>query len=192
MRTNRMTRRAMVLGLAAIPPGLGLAAAAAQAADRPAAKPDADQEISHTAVAIHQQIAFQASRQRVYHALTDSKAFDRVVQLSDAVNTGMVAAAAAPSQIGRRPGAAFSLFGGYVSGLQVELVRDRRIVQVWRAGSWDPGAYSIASFVLADEGSGCRLVFDHRGFPDGEAQHLLEGWHGNYWRPLAKALAQKG
>jgi activator of HSP90 ATPase len=82
------------------------------------------------------------------------------------------------------------LFGGYVTGLQVELLPDRRIVQVWRAGSWDAGEYSIASYVLRDEGSGCRLVFDQRGFPAGEAQHLVEGWHGNYWQPLAKLLAQ--
>jgi activator of HSP90 ATPase len=181
-----MSRRHLVLGLAALPPGLCFAAAAPPAAD----PPGADQEISHNAVAIHQEITFQASRSRIYHTLTDAKAFDRVVQLSEAVKTGMVPAQAAPSRIGRRAGAGFALFGGYVSGLQVELVPDRRIVQVWRAGSWDPGEYSIASYVLRDEGAGCRLVFDQRGFPAGEAQHLVEGWHGNYWQPLAKALAQ--
>jgi activator of HSP90 ATPase len=180
-----MSRRHLVLGLASLPPGLCFTAAA-RAADPPAA----DREISHDAVAIHQEVAFQASRSRVYQALTDAKQFDRVVALSEAVTTGMVPAHAPPSRIGRRAGAGFSLFGGYVSGLQVELVPDRRIVQVWRAGSWEPGDYSIASYVLRDEGSGCRLVFDHRGFPAGEAQHLLEGWHGNYWQPLAKALAQ--
>jgi activator of HSP90 ATPase len=186
MGSNSMSRRHLVLGLAALPPGLCFAAAAAPAAD----PPSADQEISHNAVAIHQEIAFQASRSRIYHALTDAQTFDRVVQLSEAVKAGMVPAQAAPSRIGRRAGAGFALFGGYVTGLQVELVRDRRIVQVWRAGSWDPGEYSIASYVLRGEGSGCRLVFDHRGFPAGEAQQLVEGWHGNYWQPLAKALAQ--
>jgi activator of HSP90 ATPase len=185
MRSDSMSRRHLVLGLATIPPGLCFTAAA-----RAADPPGTDQEISHNAVAIHQEIAFQASRSRVYHALTDAKAFDRSVQLSEAVKSGMVPAHAPPSRIGRRAGAGFSLFGGYVTGLQVELVPDRRIVQVWRAGSWDPGEYSIASYVLRDEGSGCRLVFDHRGFPAGEAQHLVEGWHGNYWQPLAKALTQ--
>jgi activator of HSP90 ATPase len=185
MRSNSMSRRHLVLGLASIPPALCFTAAA-PAAD----SPGADQEISHDAVAIHQEIAFQASRRRVYHALTDAREFDRVVQLSEAVKTGMVPAHAPPSRIGRRAGAGFSLFGGYVSGLQVELVPDRRIVQAWRAGSWAAGEYSIASYVLRDEGAGCRLVFDHRGFPAGEAQHLVEGWHGNYWQPLAKLLAQ--
>ena len=86
-------------------------------------------------------------------------------------------------------GGAFSLFGGYVTGRQLELMPDERIVQAWRAGSWGPGLYSIARFELKEEGSGTKIIFDHRGFPDGTAQHLAEGWHGNYWEPLAKYLA---
>jgi activator of HSP90 ATPase len=190
MRSSSISRRTLLLLAAAIPPGLGFDTAVALATDARDAAADTRQEITRNAVAIHQEITFHASRRRVYHALTDAKAFDRVVQLSAAVTSAMVPATAAPSQIGRRAGAAFSLFGGYVSGLQVELVPDRRIVQVWRAGSWNPGEYSLASFVLADEAVGCRLVFDHRGFPAGEVKHLAEGWHGNYWKPLAQALAQ--
>jgi activator of HSP90 ATPase len=133
-----------------------------------------------------------ASRQRVYRALTDSAAFDRVVQLSEAMTSGMVPASAKPSRISPRVGGAFALFGGYISGLQVELVRDQRIVQVWRAASWPAGDYSIASFLLTDESSGTRLVLDHRGFPVAEAAHLAAGWHANYWEPLAKALPQSG
>jgi activator of HSP90 ATPase len=187
------SRRDLVLALAAAPSALALAAASVKtAADPAAAQPAADQEISHNAVAIHQRLLFQASRERVYRALTDGDAFDRVVRLSEARTSGMVPATAKLSQISRRIGGTFSLFGGYITGLQVELVPDQRIVQVWRAASWDSGDYSIASFRLADEGSGTRLVLDHQGFPAGEAQHLAAGWHGNYWQPLAKSLAQAG
>jgi uncharacterized protein YndB with AHSA1/START domain len=190
MFTDRFTRRDLVLGLAAIPSALGIATAV-KGADIPvAANAAADQEISRTAVAIHQEVLLPASRPRVYRTLTDSRAFDRVVRLSDAMTSGMIRASARPSQISPRVGGAFSLFGGYISGLQVELLRDQRIVQAWRAGSWRPGEYSIASFLLTDEGSGTRLMFDHRGFPAGEALHLAAGWHVNYWEPLAKALAQ--
>jgi activator of HSP90 ATPase len=189
MRTNRVTRRNLVLGLAAIPPALSFASHEVHAIEQPNGSADAPQGISRSAIAIHQEVEFQASRQRVYHALTDARAFDRVVRLSAAVKSAMIPASAPRSHIGRRPGAGFSLFGGYVTGLQVELVHDQRIVQVWRAGSWNPGEYSLAGFVLADQGSGCRLVFDHRGFPPSEAQHLADGWHDNYWQPLAQALA---
>jgi hypothetical protein len=56
--------------------------------------------------------------------------------------------------------------------------------------NWDPGIYSIAKYELSDEGIGTRLVFDHTGFPTGEADHLAEGWISNYWQPLAQYLAQ--
>jgi activator of HSP90 ATPase len=171
-----------------MPTALGLVASAAKAADDAAL----DLGITHAAEAIHQQVLFQASRQRVYQTLTDTIAFDRVVRLSAAAASGMAAATAKPTRIARSVGGTFSLFGGYITGLQLELVRDERIVQAWRSGSWKPGEYSIASFVLADEGSATRLIFDHRGFPDGAAQHLAAGWQDNYWQPLAKVLAQTG
>lgn len=186
MSTHSFTRRNLVLSLAAMPTALSVAAPTARAED----KADSGQEITHSAEAIHQQIIFQATRNRVYRALTDNVAFDHVVRLSEAVASGMVPAAAKPSRISRSVGGAFFLFGGYISGLQLELVRDQRIVQAWRTASWNPGEYSIATFVLADEGSATRLIFDHRGFPAGTAQHLAAGWHSNYWQPLAKLLAQ--
>jgi activator of HSP90 ATPase len=103
------------------------------------------------------------------------------------MQSGM-APAGKPTQISRAAGGAFSLFGGYVTGRHIELVPNERIVQAWRAGSWDSGAYSIAKFVLTEQGAGTKLIFDHTGFPQGTAQHLAEGWRGNYWEPLTKFL----
>ncbi len=48
-----------------------------------------DEEISHTAEAIHQEVVFKASRKRVYEALIQAKEFDKVVQLSAAMQGGM-------------------------------------------------------------------------------------------------------
>jgi len=139
--------------------------------------------------AIHQEPVFKASRKRVYEALTDANQFGKVVELSAAMKAGGMKTGAAPVTISREAGGAFSAFGGYVTGRQIELVPNERIVQVWRAGSWDPGSYSIAKFVLAEEGAETKIKFDHTGFPKGQAEHLAEGWRGNYWEPLAKYLA---
>jgi uncharacterized protein YndB with AHSA1/START domain len=152
-----------------------------------ALRPAAD-EITHTSDAIHQEVLFKAPRKRVYEALTDAAQFEKVVQLSNAVKTGMVPPGK-PAEISRDPGGAFALFGGYISGRQIELVPNERIVQAWRTGSWPAGAFSIAQFALTDQDSNTKLIFDHRGFPDGTAQHLAEGWHVNYWEPLAKFLS---
>lgn len=146
-------------------------------------------EISHSCEAIHQEVVFKVSRKRVYEALTDAKQFNKVVTLSAAMQSGM-ASGGKPAEVSPEVGGAFSAFGGYVTGRHIELVPNDRIVQAWRAGGWDPGQYSIAKFVLIEQGSGTRLVFDHTGFPEGKGQHLAEGWRTNYWEPLEKYFAQ--
>src|SRR5207302_1716461 len=85
--------------------------------------------------AIHQEPVFKASRKRVYEALTDAKQFEKVVQLSAAMKSGM-APGAKSAEISREAGGAFSLFGGYVTGRQLELVPNERIVQAWPAGAY--------------------------------------------------------
>jgi activator of HSP90 ATPase len=174
------TRRQIISG-AAIAFG-ALALGATELAARP------EEEISHAAESIHMENVFAASRKRVYDALTDAKQFNEIVKLSAASKSGMVKDAP-PAEISREAGGAFKLFGGIIFGRQLELVPNERIVQAWRVSHWDAGAFSIAKFTLAEEGSGTRIIFDHTGFPKGEAESLADGWKGNYWGPLAQFLA---
>ena len=147
-----------------------------------------DDGISRTAEAIHQEPVFTASRKRVYEALTDAAQFHKVTLLSDAMRSGM-APGMRPTEISKDPGSAFVLFGGYITGRQLELVPNERIVQAWRAG-WAPGDYSIVRFELADNGSGTKIVFNQAAFPQGKAESLARGWKANYWEPLEKFLSQ--
>lgn len=124
---------------------------------------------------IHQEISFNAAPRRVYQALLDARQFSEF--------TG-----GAPAQIDPVVGGAFSCFGGMITGRNVELDPDRRIVQAWRAGSWPEGVYSIVRFELTGQGAGTQLTFDHSGFPDGQREHLDGGWHKMYWEPLRKYL----
>jgi len=149
-----------------------------------------DDVLSHSCESIHQEIIFKASRKSVYDALTDAKQFEQVVRLSDAMKTRMPANAP-PARISTEPGGTFSTFGGLIVGMQIELVPNERIVQGWRPAYWKPGVYSLVSFALAaDTDSNTKLTVDHRGFPDGDGQSLLDGWNKNYWEPLARFLAQ--
>ncbi len=177
---NAPTRRQAIVGVAAAFGGLVVGSTRAWAGT--------EEAILHTAESIHQETVFKASRKRVYEALTDAKQFGKVVQLSAAMKGGMPPGAG-PAEISREAGGAFTLFGGHITGRQIELVPNERIVQAWRAGGWDPGHYSIAKFELVEQGSGTKIVFDHTGFPVGQAEHLAEGWRGNYWEPLEKFLA---
>lgn len=146
--------------------------------------------ISHDHLAIHQEVVLRAPVQRVYRTLTTASLFHRVVQASAAMNSSMKnKLGAIPAQIDARPGGAFVLFGGYISGFNLELVPDVRLVQAWRSAGWKPGEYSIARFTLEPHGASTHLVFDHVGFPKDEAAALAEGWQGNYWTPMAKVLS---
>jgi activator of HSP90 ATPase len=144
--------------------------------------------ISRSAEAIHQEVRFAASPARVYSALTVETLFDQVVRQSAAMQGGM-APAAAPTKISASPGGEFWLFGGHITGREIELVTNQRIVQAWRSADWPPGLYSIAKFELEARGAATTLAFDHTGFPVGQAEHLAQGWQENYWSPLAKVLA---
>ncbi|MFZ0821378.1 MAG: SRPBCC domain-containing protein [Candidatus Acidiferrales bacterium] len=193
MNSNIFTRRDFSVRMATFFSGLGIAGIAFPSrigASEPGvvAQAASGDEISHSAEAIHMEVSFKASRKRVYDALTDTAQFDKVVQLSAAVKSGM-ALGNKPTAISREVGGGFTLYGGYITGRHLDLVPNERIVQAWRSASWHPGDFSIARFDLKGDGSDTRLTFDHRGFPNGAAASLLEGWNENYWEPLKKALA---
>jgi uncharacterized protein YndB with AHSA1/START domain len=147
----------------------------------------ADDGVSRTAEAIHQEVVFKATPERVYDALTDAAQFQKMELLSSAMKS--IDVKSHPARISREPGGAFSLFGDYITGRQIELVPKQRIVQAWRTMNWGPGIYSIARFELAEQGPSTKLVFDHTGFPVGTAEHLAAGWKANYWEPLDKFLS---
>jgi len=177
--SDRPTRRQAIVGVAIAFGGLALGSAEAWA--------EAEGEISRTAESIHQEAVFEASRKRVYEGLTDTKQFDKVIQLSGVMKS--MPPGGKPTEISREVGGAFTLFGGYITGRHVELVQGERIVQAWRTGSWAQGVYSIVKFELVEQGFGTKIVFDHTGFPKGEAESLAAGWKAHYWEPLKKLLA---
>jgi len=156
-----VTRRLFCTHLVAAP-ALGLAVL-----DAP------DDGISHSAESIHQTAQCTAPPGRIYRALLDSTQFA-------AMSGGLVA------EIDAREGGAFSLFGQQITGRTIQLVPDKRIVQAWRSGGWEPGVYSIARFELNAAGAGTAIVFDHTGFPLGQARHLAAGWKSHYWTALQR------
>jgi uncharacterized protein YndB with AHSA1/START domain len=173
------TRRQAIAGAVLTFGGLALGSAKSWAA--------AENDISHTEESIHQEPEFKASPKRIYEVLTDAKQFDKMIELSGVMQSMHLGDK--PTEISREAGGAIVLFGGYITGRQIELVPNERIVQSWRAASWDPGVYSIARFELIEQKTGTKIVFDHTGFPKGNGEHLASGWKAHYWEPLQKFLA---
>ena len=173
--TRRQTLKRALLALG------GIATVSATAVAAP------DEGVIHTAEAIHQEPVFLAPPGRVYEALMDAKQFQKVELLSGAMKESDLVAK--PAEISHETGGAIRLFGGYITGLQIELVPGKRIVQVWRSASWPSSAFSIAKFELTPNESGTRIIFDHTGFPSGAGEHLVSGWKEHYWAPLQKFLS---
>jgi activator of HSP90 ATPase len=170
--------------------GLAAAAAVIHSCVLAAATAASAEGLSNSAASIHQEVNFGASCARVYAALTTSGQFDAVTRLSDGA-TLLAAPGALPTTISARVGGAFALFGGYISGRNLDMVPGTRLVQAWRTKSWDAGAYSIVSFALAGDGANCQLTFEQRGFPQSQGSSLAYGWRVHYWDPLTKFLAQR-
>ena len=130
-------------------------------------------------MAIHQEVTLNVAPKRVYDLLTDSAQFG--------------AATDRPAEIGTNEGEAFSIFGGYVSGRQIDLVPGERIVQAWRGVDWASGVYSLARFTLAPDGENTKLTVNHDGYPEGKSpmyptwhEHLSANWPVFYFQPFAK------
>jgi activator of HSP90 ATPase len=80
---------------------------------------------------IRQEVNIKASPQRVYDTLLDGKRFSEF--------TG------APAEIDAKSGGTFSCFGGVITGRNIELLPNERIVQAWRVAVWPDGHYSIVN-----------------------------------------------
>lgn len=125
---------------------------------------------------IKQTVTFNCTPETMYRTLLSGEEFGK--------------ATGAPAEIAEDAGGAFSCFGGQITGRHIELVPNERIVQAWRAGPWEDGAYSIVKFVLEESGGSTTLNLEHSGFPEAGAEHLSDGWHNMYWNQLKSYLSE--
>ena len=123
---------------------------------------------------IRQTVTIKASPHAVYEALMDSRkhaAFSRM-----------------PARISREPGGRFTAYGPYLSGVNLELVPGRKIVQFWRSNNWPKFHYSTVTFDLRKVKGGTRLTFTQLGVPDNDYQAKKRGWVKSYWKPMKAML----
>ena len=120
---------------------------------------------------LKQSRTFSASAKDVYDAIMDSK--------KHAKFTG------APAKISTKVGGKHEAHGGYCSGVNLELVPGKKIVQTWRGAGWPEGHYSKITYSLASAGKGrTKLSFTHTGIPASEIEGIKKGWIGHYWKPM--------
>ncbi|HEX5070996.1 MAG TPA: SRPBCC domain-containing protein [Vicinamibacterales bacterium] len=117
---------------------------------------------------IKQKVRFRAGPEEIYDLLADSK-------LRSAV-TGQKA------DISRMVGGPFRSDNGRVTGINVDLVPGKRIVQAWRRRDFPEGVFSMAAVTLAPTpGGGTELVLTHRGVPKALIPDTEKHWREVYW-----------
>ena len=123
---------------------------------------------------IKQVIIFKANAHNVFEALIDSKKHSEF--------TGGVA------KISRKIDGKISAYDGYIEGKNIEVVKEKRIGQEWRAVDWPENHFSRAIFSLEKIKGGTKLTFTQTGVPEKFAKAIIEGWHEHYWEPMKKML----
>jgi activator of HSP90 ATPase len=98
----------------------------------------------------------------------------------------------APANIRPKEGSKFSAFGDYVSGKNLHLVKNRLIVQTWRASTWSASSVD-STFIINLEPKGKDVILHaiHANVPNNDAKGIQKGWHDYYWKPWKQFLAGK-
>lgn len=123
---------------------------------------------------IRQSVTFKAGADDVYEALIDSKKHAEFTE--------------SEVKMSRKVGGKFSIYGGDIQGVNLELVPGQKIVQSWLYSDWPEGHYSRATFSLKEVPSGTRLTFTQTGVPEEFYDDISQGWRDYYWEPMKEML----
>jgi activator of HSP90 ATPase len=98
----------------------------------------------------------------------------------------------APAKISAKEGTTFSAHDGYIKGKNLQLVKDKLIVQSWKGQDWDKSDLD-STFIINFEQKGKDAVLHvtHANLPEKHADDIRKGWHDCYWKPWKHHLAGK-
>ena len=123
---------------------------------------------------IKQTAYFNASPHEVFELLMDSK--------KHSAFTGHKA------DISRKKNGKFTAYDEWIAGKNLEIVKDKKILQSWRGADWEKGHFSKAEFRLEKKGKGCKLIFTQNGVPDNKYSDINQGWKDHYWKKMKDYL----
>jgi activator of HSP90 ATPase len=84
-----------------------------------------------------------------------------------------------PAKMSTEPGSEFSLWEGDITGLNIEFVQDRKVVQEWYFG--DQTEKSIVTITIVPEGGNSLVTVEHTNIPGDEYDGFAEGWKDFYF-----------
>ena len=95
-----------------------------------------------------------------------------------------------PVEITEKVGSSFNAFRGYITGKNLQLVKNQLIVQSWRGSDWDKNDADSAFLISLEQNANDTVLnMVHANVPDDKAKSLDKGWHDHYWNPWKQHLS---
>lgn len=78
-----------------------------------------------------------------------------------------------------QPGTEFSLWDGDITGINLEVIKDKKLVQEWYFG--DQVEKSLVTIKLFENKKGTQVELIHTNIPDEDYENITEGWINYYF-----------
>ena len=83
-----------------------------------------------------------------------------------------------PATMNTEVGTEFSLWEGDITGKNIEIITNKKIVQEWYFG--DQPEKSIVTIKIFENKKGTQLEVIHQNIPDQDFENIVEGWNEYY------------
>lgn len=117
-------------------------------------------------------LEINSTQEEVFNALTNSFQIE--------IWTGY------PAVMDDQPGTLFSLWDGDITGCNLEVIKDYKIVQEWFFGETEHP--SIVNLVLKKAGKNTRVELKHTNIPEDVYDEIVEGWKEYYLESVKSFL----
>ena len=89
-------------------------------------------------------------------------------------------------------GSSFTAWDKYIKGKNLELVKNKRILQSWRSSEFSNDSLSSFLLIKLDETkNGTKLTLIHSEIPDGQGKSYKSGWVEHYFNPMKEYFGKK-
>lgn len=121
---------------------------------------------------IKQWLDVNASAQEIYDTWMDSKKHAKMV--------------GSTAKIDPKVGGKFEIWGGDITGENVELVPGEKIVQLWHSSEWTDESHmsKITLKFKKNKDGTTRILFWQSGIPEESVKDIEDGWKDYYWANL--------
>ena len=119
---------------------------------------------------LKQNCVIKASPHEIFEAIMDSKKHSEF--------TGGKAV------ISRKINGKFTAYEGYIQGKNLNIIKDKKIIQSWTCVDWEPNEISKIIFYLKKIKDGTKIEFLQYNLPDRFYKEISKGWKEHYWEKL--------